>query len=790
MNSNYTVLLWFCLIIWGGQALHAQTEIAWSKTVGGSNNDRVTAYLSTSDGGFFLAGTTSSTNQSFSGLTSNSAFIAKFNAAADQQWVKSIGDASMLVPKEILRTPDGGFLIMGQHESEDLGALHGHRDGFLIKINANGNVIWEKTFGGMGDDIPNSIIIDSNGDFIVVGMTNSDFTDKKMQGTYDAWWARLSNQGELKVQHRLGGEMDDELSKIIRINSNYFAVGSSTSAVNLDDPKDGWFVELDQNGQIVSSKTFGGSAFDLFKDIEVLDEDLIVLGQSCSLNGDGETDQMGNNIWVNRIDNNGTLIWSKKYGSDQEDIPHDLMLFQNEIWLVGHSNAYDHPTFTTKGNADAVLLQLDGDGETIATTTMGGFQTDYFSHIALLQDQTLLLLGNTYSNSGDIQQAKGGQDIWLTAIGNNTIPTISFGDDISVCEGEQINLSADTDCTNCTYLWDDGTTTPERNIEALASSFYYLSMTNSQGTTAVDSIYITVNTVPTVSIEQSPISCHDANDGSINLSINSADDYTINWNTGATGATLTELSGGIYEVTISTENNCTASASATILNPSALVVAAEFVNPTCHGEANGQILPIIFGGQAPYQYEWSNGTTTKNLTQVIGGAYSLTLTDNLGCTIVKDYSLAEPAAIISNEIINETSIDLEISGGTSPYTVNWDNGDIGTTLPELVPGNYTYTITDAIGCTYTNMINFQTTSTEQLISTTIEISPNPTADYFQLSNDNLTQVELLHLDGRLIQQWEKNQLPNTFNVSTYPKGLYLIKVYQEEAYQVLKLVKQ
>ncbi|APY07019.1 hypothetical protein BWZ20_01310 [Winogradskyella sp. J14-2] len=143
-----------------------------------------------------------------------------------------------------------------------------------------------------------------------------------------------------------------------------------------------------------------------------------------------------------------------------------------------------------------------------------------------------------------------------------------------------------------------------------------------------------------------------------------------------------------------------------------LNLSAQITDVACKLEDTGAIDITVSGGTPPYTYSWSNSATSEDISNVFGGTYTVTVTDANGCSISDSFTINQPAEELSSTIANTNnilcfgensgSIDLEVSGGTTPYSYLWNNGEITQDLSNLGVGNYTVTITDANGCEITN----------------------------------------------------------------------------------------
>jgi len=205
------------------------------------------------------------------------------------------------------------------------------------------------------------------------------------------------------------------------------------------------------------------------------------------------------------------------------------------------------------------------------------------------------------------------------------------------------------------------------------------------------------------------ISCNGGSDGSATATpLYSTGPYTYIWSNGATTATITGLTAGIYTVSVS-NLGCRATGHITLTQPNALIATATKKNENCGGSANGTATASQTGGTGPYSYSWNSTPvqTTKTATGLTSGTYTVTVSDANGCTSAASVTLVAPAPIVVSGVvvnlncnnINTGKITLTVSGGDSPYTFQWDNGTTAKNRTGLAAGTYTVTVTDTKGCT-------------------------------------------------------------------------------------------
>ncbi len=256
------------------------------------------------------------------------------------------------------------------------------------------------------------------------------------------------------------------------------------------------------------------------------------------------------------------------------------------------------------------------------------------------------------------------------------------------------------------FQWNNGIY--DSILTNLIAGTYSLNLVDANGCSSGISATVTQPNSIDIQIQALPVTCHGYNDGSVGISVSGGTPpYTYLWNNGYTGQNILSASAGTYEVTITDDNGCTAVASDVITEPSPLIVTISSNPVTCFGSNNGSIYANVQGGISPYSYIWNSGSTSNILTNIAGGTYTITVTDNNGCSVVQTEIVSEPEALLVSSQINHVqcngmsngSVELFISGGTIPYQYSWSNGSLSQNIYNLTPGNYTVTITDDNNCT-------------------------------------------------------------------------------------------
>jgi PKD repeat protein len=246
----------------------------------------------------------------------------------------------------------------------------------------------------------------------------------------------------------------------------------------------------------------------------------------------------------------------------------------------------------------------------------------------------------------------------------------------------------------------------------LFAGTYFVSVTDGLGCIATDSIIITQPTPVTLTATSTMVSCNGGNDGQITALANGGTpNYTYTWSPVLpVGATVSNLSAGVYQAIVTDQNNCSTSISVTITAPTALTSSvSSTTNPTCSTSDNGTASVTTSGGTVPYSYLWSNGQTGSTATNLIGGAYTVVVTDAKGCTVTVNTTITQPAPITSIAGLNDTIclgqsavVSATAIGGAGNYSYGWQPVGVTNsgTLNVSPTTNTTYTVIafDQNGC--------------------------------------------------------------------------------------------
>ncbi|MBL7922692.1 MAG: right-handed parallel beta-helix repeat-containing protein, partial [Bacteroidia bacterium] len=245
--------------------------LLWQLCVGGNSSDRLTTVERTADGGFLLAGKTSSNNGDVSGNHGlEDAWLVKISSTGALQWQKCLGGTAGESFRDILLLPDGNYLFCGETTSNDgdVSGNHGNKDAWLVKTDAAGNSIWQRTLGGTASEEAAAIKACSPGGFIFTGQSNSNTGDVSgHHGGLDVWTVKLDHNGFIQWQTMSGGSGDDSGSDIVQTADGGYTVIANANSTDgnvsgLMGGTDAWMFHLNSNGAFQWQKAYGGTADD------------------------------------------------------------------------------------------------------------------------------------------------------------------------------------------------------------------------------------------------------------------------------------------------------------------------------------------------------------------------------------------------------------------------------------------------------------------------------------------------------------------------------------------------
>ncbi|WP_084593893.1 hypothetical protein, partial [Palaeococcus ferrophilus] len=322
----------------------------------------------------------------------NGNYVAAQEAPAP--WVKTYGESDLDVAQAVAIAPNGDLIILGYTHSP--GTSTWDYDFLVLRLDENGSVKWQRTYGGSNYDEARAVAIAPNGDIIVVGYTYSFDV-----GNGDVWVLRLDENGNIKWQKTYGEfPIDRGYAVAIASNGDIIVAGYAPGASG-----DVWVLRLDENGSVKWQKTYGGSDVDGAYTVAIADNgDIIVAGYY------GATDSYGSggDVWVLRLDENGNVKWQKTYGGSNDDVARAVAIASNgDIIVVGYTYSFG------AGNDDVWVLRLDENGNIKWQKAYGGNGGEKAYAVTLADNGDVIVTGYTYSFGA------GNNDVWVLGLDEN-----------------------------------------------------------------------------------------------------------------------------------------------------------------------------------------------------------------------------------------------------------------------------------------------------------------------------------------------------------------------------------
>ncbi|MBC8754399.1 hypothetical protein H2O64_06930 [Kordia sp. YSTF-M3] len=420
-----------------------QGEIEWLKTLGGSQEDTAQDIAMTSDGGYAIVGFTESINGDITDHASeqNDYWVARLDADGNLLWNKTYGGTADDRGEAIKATADGGFVITGYSRSsdEDVTVNSGFYDQWIVKLDATGNIQWEKSLGFSGSDQAYDILQTSDGGYFTTGFlditasgglgsfgrptSDGSFANAK-HGVGEYWCHKLDASGTIIWSRYFGGTNNDRSYSTLETNDNNFIIAGASESDDFDITNskgsyDFWVVKLSNTGDLIWQQSYGGTGIEIGYDIaKTTDGNYIVVGDTRSSDGDVSNPKGSADFWVIKVsDTDGALIWERTYGgSDFESARAITPLQDGGFAIVGSAKSNNADVNSNYGQNDFWVIKINDAGNLLWEKNFGGSQIDIAYGIIETTDEKLVVAGNTQSSDGDISLNKGIKDALLIKI--------------------------------------------------------------------------------------------------------------------------------------------------------------------------------------------------------------------------------------------------------------------------------------------------------------------------------------------------------------------------------------
>ncbi len=720
----------------------AQLQVSWDKDFGGSIWEELNTSAETPDGGYILAGFSSSAANDGDVTDPNQGvgdyWMIKTDSDGNSQWDSRFGGNGLDRCNIIKVTSDGGFILGGSSDSGISGdkseASRGLDDYWVVKTDMNGVMEWERTFGGDNLDLMFSVAQTNDGGFVLGGHSFSGMSGDKTEaniGNSDFWIVKIDALGNLEWDKTIGGIEEERLNDIqVAADGNILIGGGSRSDIGVDvslplvGVKDYWFIKISEtDGSIIWERRYGGMDEDEIQSFDQTSDGGFLLAGGSRSNISGDKSEMSRGIvdmWLVKIDAAGTKEWDATFGG--ESLENCYSVKQNAVGyyiLGGYSGSGIgiDKSESNIGGWDYWVVYVDAMGNKVWDKTLGGDSNDVMFGIFESTEGGYVMAGSSTSDvSGDkTDPTKGLNDFWMI----KTVCDVSFDiPDMTVCDGQPVVLDAfnGSGCVQCVYDWSDiGAGDSIRTIVPATDLMLSLTLTDGVGCRREDDFDIQVIPTPTVDLG-SDLSFCEGNMTTLNAQNTGLD---FDWSTGEQTQMIDIDTEGTYIVTVTIGNGCTA------VDSMHLEV---FRNPVVDlgvniGACSNTNIPFDAGNPGS-DYLWSTGEMDRTISfdPTSASIVSVTVTNSDNCsasdmieiTDVVDSPIADNVTSTCNLTNSAYMISFDVLGGiASTYMVSslTSSGTLtgNQFVSDPIPKDQSaiFNVSDASGCPPNEvMVNF------------------------------------------------------------------------------------
>jgi hypothetical protein len=701
---------------------YGEAEILWDFYYGGSANDYGQCMDYTPDGNIIIAGYTHSVDGN---ITANHGgfdiWVLKTDLSGNILWQRTYGGSLKEHAYDIKATADSGFIVAGYTESNDgdVSGNHGGLDMWVIKLDHDGNPVWQKTYGGTKTDICYVVIPTPDGGYALAGTTyssNGDFTENNGAGDYCI--IKIDQTGNIQWQKVFGGSAFDFAHALdLTPDGGYYLSGYARSTTNdvafNYGQEDMWILKLDSLGNLVWQKSYGGTGGEGATWLQTTtDGGCILTGITHSTNVDVVENNGMHDIWVVKVDSNGNKEWAKCLGgSDTEDGHFIIQTADGGYLVTGKSDSEDGMISDHAGSHDYWVVKLNESGSLVWEITLGDRLPDEPYSLLEAENGSFYVLG--YGTPFELGQTNPNPptDFWLVKCSAPLLSTYyqdadsdGYGNPylaVTACQApmgfvpnsqdcndadESVHPLATEDCNgiddDCDYTIDDG------HVVAIISPLTTVTICNTSSVTYESNM-------------DSLLSYQWLVDGS---------DIP-----GATTASYTTSVAGSYSVRV-TDGECQSVSPESILK---VTDQNESISPAGTVQVCPKTSLVLAVEENPgMSYQWYknsvaiSGATNMSFLVTGNGTFVVTETDVTGCSFVTSPTIVKNFSSPKTQITAQGSLKLCINDSVifqalvnTGYTYQWylENAPIaGATQSTYVAtsaGNYKYQVTTMDGCT-------------------------------------------------------------------------------------------
>lgn len=442
------------LFVFSGIFIAVSQKVSWEKTYGGLHADYLFDIQPTPDYGFILAGSSVSDvggSKSESKVGVLDFWLWKMSETGKLEWQRSFGGDGIDMLNSLVITSDGGMLLGGTSNSQKgydkTQNSFGGNDFWVLRLDPFGNILWQNTYGGKGEDKLAKVIQTRDGGFLIGGSSSSnrifDATKQEVvenaksensRGNLDYWVIKVNSAGEMEWQRTLGGRFADILKTVVETpDGGYLLGGISNSPQSGDKTEknlgefDYWIVKLDQTGKTEWQRTIGGEGDDRLVDIIITEsKKILIAGYSnsgISYNKEVSNRGTSTDIWVIMLNEDGLQEWQKTYNVDSYTLLTGVTKTSDQAFMLGGYSQKSLLDKRKKGTvgSDYFAIKIDSLGEQRWKRELGSSSRDVLSRIVETRDGGYILAG---TSNGKISKSKqssniGMEDFWIVKLGDD-----------------------------------------------------------------------------------------------------------------------------------------------------------------------------------------------------------------------------------------------------------------------------------------------------------------------------------------------------------------------------------
>ena len=435
----FTLLL--VSFIYVGSIINAQPSLTTQKSFGGGGFDQSVSLKKSLDGGF-LIGATSVSNisgeKSENGFGAEDFWLIKTDNTGSKIFDKTYGGTGVDQIRTIVELATGEWLICGTSFSPISGnktaPQWGNADFWVVKTDATGNIVWNKTYGGNAYDELYGAVISADGNIFLGGGTYSDVSGNKTSaiiGNIDYWLVKINLDGDMLWDKTYGTtKFDFMLDLIATPDGGAVLGGQSDGNAELDKSQncrglvDCWMLKVNATGGKDWDKTMGGNANDQFQKMAITPDGGIVVAASSESNASGNKTENSRgrwDVWAFKLNASGTTAWNKTMGGSSDDFSTSIAIIPNgNILIAGYSSSEisGEKTESCRGEYDYWLLQLQQNGSLVWDKTVGGTRNDYGTNVLALSNSQFIIAGTSSSGktADKLTVSRGSVDVWTTLL--------------------------------------------------------------------------------------------------------------------------------------------------------------------------------------------------------------------------------------------------------------------------------------------------------------------------------------------------------------------------------------